>query len=81
VIVYFVAMIAILAVAAAVVGLVLVGMEGRGRSRMPRIAEKLTRAAQHLNGEVDPPEAFTRVMERQRTADRRQQRERIHAGR
>jgi Flp pilus assembly protein TadB len=80
VIVYVVAMIAILAVAAAVVGLVLVGMEGRGRSRMPRIAEKLTRAAQHLNGEVEPPEAFTRVMERRQT-ERRQQREKVHAGR
>lgn len=77
-IVYIVAMVAILAVAAAVVGLVLVGMEGRGRSRMPRIADKLTRAAQHLNGEVEPPEAFTRVMER-RTTERRQ-RERVHAG-
>ncbi len=77
-IVYLVAMIAILAVAAAVVGLVLIGMEGRGRTRLPRIADKLTRAAQHLNGEVEPPEAFTRVMER-RAAERRH-RERVHAG-
>jgi hypothetical protein len=80
VIVYVVAMIAILAVAAAVVGLVLVGMEGRGRSRMPWLADKFTRAAQHLNGEVDPPEGFTRIVERSRIA-RERTREHSTAGR
>lgn len=63
-IVYLIAMIAILLVAGVVAGLVLVGMEGRGRDRMPWLSQKLTRAAQHLNGEVDPPESFTRAMER-----------------
>ena len=77
-IVYAVAMIAILAVAAVVVGLVLVGMEGRGQDRVPPwVSAKLNRAAKHLNGEVDPPEAFSRVMERRK----HQQRERTPAGR
>jgi hypothetical protein len=64
VIVYVVAMLAILAVAAAVLGLVAVGMEGRGRARMPWVAERLTRLARHLNGEVEPPERFARMAER-----------------
>jgi hypothetical protein len=64
VIVYLIAMVAILLVAGVVAGLVLVGMEGRGHDRMPWLATKFTRAAQHLNGEVEPPEAFHRVMER-----------------
>ena len=67
---YVVAMIAILVVAAAVVGLVLVGMEGRGRARMPWVSDKLTRLARHLNGEVEPPETFTRVIERSRLGGR-----------
>lgn len=79
-IVYVLAMLAILVVAAAVVGLVLVGMEGRGRNRMPRLAEKLTTAAKHLNGEMDPPESFTRVIERSRFGERRQHRAHSHAG-
>lgn len=80
-IIYVVAMIAILAVAAAVVGLVLVGMEGRGRARMPWLADKFTRAAQHLNGEVDPPEGFTRMVERSRIGQRERTREHSAAGR
>ncbi|SDR99942.1 hypothetical protein SAMN04489812_0565 [Microlunatus soli] len=80
-IIYVVAMITILVVAAAVVGLVLVGMEGRGRRRMPWVADKLTRAAQHLNGEVEAPESFTRVIERSKFAERRQHREHSTAGR
>ena len=80
-IVYVLAMLAILVVAAAVVGLVLVGMEGRGRARIPRIAEKLTTAAKHLNGEMDAPESFSRVMERRRFGDRHQNREHTPAGR
>jgi hypothetical protein len=73
VIVYVIAMVAILAVAGGVVGLVLVGMEGRGRSRMPWVADKLTRAARHLNGEVEPPQSFSRVVERsRRTTESRQ---------
>ncbi|QGN32070.1 hypothetical protein [Microlunatus sp. Gsoil 973] len=79
-IVYVVAMIAILAVAAAVVGLVLVGMEGRGRSRMPWLADKFTRVAQHLNGEVEPPEGFNRIVGRSRVVHRERGREHSTAG-
>lgn len=81
-IVYYVfAMVAILAVAGAVVGLVLVGMEGRGHTRMPWLADKFTRAAKHLNGEVDPPEGFTRMVERSRIGQRQRSREHSAAGR
>ncbi len=54
-IVYIIAMVAILAVAAAVAGVVMVGIEGRGRARMPRIAATLTEAAKYLNGEENTP--------------------------
>ena len=46
-----VAMFVILGVAAATAGVVVVGMEGRGRLRAPKLADKMTWAAQHLNGE------------------------------
>ena len=46
-----VAMFVIFAVAAATAGVVVVGMEGRGKWRAPRLADKLARAAQHLNGD------------------------------
>ena len=80
-IVYVVAMLAILVVAAAVVGLVIVGMEGRGREHMPWLADKFTRAAQHLNGEVEPPESFTRMVERSKGGHRERAREHSAAGR
>ena len=47
-----VSMIIILAVAAIVAGIVVVGMEGRGRFKAPRLAERMERAAQHLNGDA-----------------------------
>ncbi len=60
-IVYIIAMVAILAVAAAVAGVVMIGIEGRGRARMPRIAATLSEAAKHLNGEENtPPTAAVR---------------------
>lgn len=55
-IVYIVAMVVILAVAAAVAGVVMVGIEGRGRARMPRVAAKLSEAAKHLNGDGTAPQ-------------------------
>ena len=45
------AMMAILAVAAATAGLVVVGIEGRGRVRAPRLADRVSRAAERLNGD------------------------------
>ena len=50
-----VAMIVILVVAACTVGLVLLGIEGRGKQRAPKIAARVARAAQHLNGDGEPP--------------------------
>lgn len=50
-IVIIVAMFVIFAVAAVTAGIVVVGMEGRGRFRMPRLAGTMTRAAQWLNGD------------------------------
>jgi hypothetical protein len=46
-----IAMLVTLVIAAGTVSLVLVGMEGRGRHRAPRIADKMARAAESLNGE------------------------------
>ena len=46
-----IAMLVTLAIAAGTAGLVLVGMEGRGLRRAPKIAEKVARAAESLNGE------------------------------
>ena len=45
------AMMAILAVAAATAGIVVVGIEGRGRVRAPRLADRVSRAAERLNGD------------------------------
>jgi hypothetical protein len=50
-----VAMFVILGVAAATAGVVVVGMEGRGKLRAPKLADKMARAAQHLNGDGRPP--------------------------
>ncbi|GAB3929563.1 hypothetical protein GCM10011575_27210 [Microlunatus endophyticus] len=80
-IVYVVAMVAILVVAAAVVGLVIVGMEGRGREHMPWLADKFTRAAKHLNGEIEPPESLTRMVERSHSGHRERERQHSAAGR
>jgi hypothetical protein len=58
-----VAMIVILVVAACTVGLVLFGMEGRGRQRAPRLADRAARAAEHLNGDGEPPARFIKLIE------------------
>jgi hypothetical protein len=50
-----VAMIVILVLAACTVGLVLLGMEGRGKQRAPKLADRMARAARHLNGDAEPP--------------------------
>jgi len=46
-----VAMIVILVVVACTLGLVLLGIEGRGKQRAPKLADRMARAAQHLNGD------------------------------
>ena len=58
-----VAMIVILVVAACTVGLVLLGIEGRGKQRAPKIAARMARAAQHLNGDGEPPARLVKLIE------------------
>jgi UPF0716 family protein affecting phage T7 exclusion len=62
-----VAMIVILVVVAATVGLVLLGIEGRGRQRAPKLAHRMARAAQHLNGDADPPARLVKMIESTRS--------------
>ena len=47
-----VAMIVILAVAGGIAGIVVMGMEGRGKLKAPKLSERMERAAQHLNGDA-----------------------------
>ncbi|HKN44517.1 MAG TPA: hypothetical protein VJW23_11385 [Propionibacteriaceae bacterium] len=58
-----VAMIVILVVATCTVGLVLLGIEGRGKQRAPKIAARMARAAQHLNGDGEPPARLVKLIE------------------
>jgi hypothetical protein len=58
----FVAMIVILVLAACTVGLVLLGMEGRGKQRAPKLADRMARAAQHLNGDAEPPARLIKLI-------------------
>jgi hypothetical protein len=61
-----VAMIVILVVAACTAGLVLLGMEGRGKQRAPKLADRMARAAQHLNGDGEPPARLVKLIESSR---------------
>jgi hypothetical protein len=45
------------------VGLVLLGIEGRGKQRAPKIAARMARAAQHLNGDGEPPARLVKMIE------------------
>jgi len=56
------AMIVILGIVAGTAGVVVVGMEGRFRDRLPKMADRMARAAQHLNGDGEPPERFRRLL-------------------
>ena len=47
-----VAMLVILLIAVGTVGLVLVGIEGRGRHRAPKLAQQAARAARYVNGDA-----------------------------
>ena len=58
-----VAMIVIFVVAACTVGLVLLGIEGRGKQRAPWLADRMARAAQHLNGDGEPPARLVKLIE------------------
>ena len=61
-----VAMIVILVVVACIVGVVLLGMEGRGKQRAPRLADRMARAAEHLNGDGEPPARLIKLIESNR---------------
>ena len=58
-----VAMIVILVVVACIAGLVLLGIEGRGKQRAPKLADRMARAAQHLNGDAEPPARLVKLIE------------------
>lgn len=59
---YLVAMVIVLAVAAGVVGAVVVGIEGRYRDRFaPKLVKQLERAGRHLSGEGELPKQFSRL--------------------
>ncbi|MCW2810160.1 MAG: hypothetical protein JWP61_618 [Friedmanniella sp.] len=57
-----ISMFLILVIAVGTVGLVAVGMEGWGKILIPRVADRMARAAQHLNGDGRPPKRFLRVL-------------------
>lgn len=57
-----VASLLLLALILGIVGVVVVGLEGRGAGRVPRLRAKLAKAARHLNGDGAPPPAFLRVL-------------------
>ena len=59
-----VASLLLLGLIATIVGIVVVGIEGRGVARLPRLAARLTKAARHLNGEANPPRAFLTLLRR-----------------
>ena len=58
-----VGMIVILVVVACTLGLVLLGIEGRGKQRAPKLADRMARAAQHLNGDGEPPARLIKLIE------------------
>ena len=58
-----VAMVVILVVVASIAGVVLLGMEGRGKQRAPRLADRMARAAEHLNGDGEPPARLIKLIE------------------
>ncbi|HEY5846863.1 MAG TPA: hypothetical protein VIT42_08760 [Microlunatus sp.] len=47
----FLAMVVILVIAAVTAGLVVMGIEGRGRRRAPKLAGTMATAARNLNGD------------------------------
>lgn len=56
-----IAMSIVLGVAAGITGLVLLGLQGRGSEHVPKLADQMSRAARHLNGEGQPPRSLMRT--------------------
>ena len=48
-------MVIILGVAVGIMGMVAIGLHGRGRDHASWLANTMSRAAEHLNGEGQPP--------------------------
>lgn len=57
------AMIAIVALALLIMGMVVVGLQGEGRWRAPELAQGLASAGRHLNGDAAPPLALMTVLD------------------
>lgn len=57
-----VALLCCLAIAVLTLGLVVVGLQGRGCGRAPKVARTMAKAARHLNGDGQPPRALTRLL-------------------
>lgn len=57
---FVLALLVVLVVALAVFGVVAVGLEGRGRTHAPKTADRLARAARHLNGDGELPQRFAK---------------------
>jgi hypothetical protein len=62
-----VAMIVIFVLVACTVGMVLLGIEGRGKQRAPKLADRMARAARHLNGDGEPPARLVKLIESNRS--------------
>lgn len=58
----FLVMFLVMGLAAAVLLVVTMGIEGRGRQRHPELADRLARAAKHLNGDGKPPSRLERML-------------------
>lgn len=56
-------MLVVLVLAAAVIAVVVMGMEGTGSKQHPEIAEAMARTARHLNGEGEPPRALVQLFD------------------
>jgi hypothetical protein len=50
-----IAMVVVLGVAAGVMGMVAIGMHDRDQDRASRLVRTMSRAAEHLNGDREPP--------------------------
>ena len=59
-----VASLLLLALVGGIIGTVVIGIEGRGVGRLPRLDPWFHKLARHLNGEAPPPPAFVRLLRR-----------------
>lgn len=55
-------MLVILLLAAAIVAIVAMGMQGHAREVSPELADAMEKTARHLNGEADPPRGLVAIL-------------------